>query len=300
MAQQRQELKNKLDARVEAARTWARRVKAELAVLPDTLEKLREGATSFQAVGQRLEATSASLEELTDLYGRTLGASGPALELGRRGAPGAAGQAARATRPAAPDLLTATVDDLQRTMDALAAMNPFWPTTSPATGDEGGQEASAAEGLTARRSVAAGRLRRRAPEGAAPPVRAPRRGGRSRCRATAAGRAAPRTAPCVRATRASGPGQHGDAGTGEHERHDRLALVGLDRDPRRARRSRRTPASSRSRVDVPTGWLTSGSAASAASGRRRGGFAPGREGGHELLAARAGGSRCARRPPAPP
>ena len=147
MAQQRQELKDKLDARVEAARTWAQRVKAELAVLPDTLEKLREGATSFQAVGQRLEATSASLEELTDLYGKTLGA---AVRRSSSAAEALQQQLARlpSDAPAAPDLLTATVDDLQRTMDALAAMNPFWPTTSPREGDEGGQEASAAEGLT--------------------------------------------------------------------------------------------------------------------------------------------------------
>ena len=131
MAQQRQELKDKLDARVEAARTWAQRVKAELAVLPDTLEKLREGATSFQAVGQRLEATSASLEELTDLYGKTLGA---AVRRSSSAAEALQQQLAKlpSDAPAAPDLLSATVDDLQRTMDALAAMNPFWPTTPPA------------------------------------------------------------------------------------------------------------------------------------------------------------------------
>ena len=127
MAQQRHELKDKLDLRIEAARTWARRVKAELAVLPDTLEKLREGATSFQAVGQRLEVTSASLEELTDLYGRTLGA---AVRRSSSAAEALQQQLAKlpTDAPAAPDLLTATVDDLQRTMDALAAMNPFWPT----------------------------------------------------------------------------------------------------------------------------------------------------------------------------
>jgi len=131
MAQERHELKDKFDAKVEAARTWARRVGAELAVLPDTLEKLREGATSFQAVGQRLEATSASLEELTDLYGKTLGAAV------RRSSSAAEALQVQLSRlpteaPATPDLLTATVDELQRTMDALAAMNPFWPTAPAA------------------------------------------------------------------------------------------------------------------------------------------------------------------------
>ena len=127
MAQQRRDLTD----RVEAARTWARRVAAELAVLPDTLEKLREGATSFQAVGQRLQATSASLEELTDLYGRTIGAS-----VRRSTAAAEALQEQLAKLPtdtvAAPDLLTATANELQRTMEALTAMNPFWPTSSPA------------------------------------------------------------------------------------------------------------------------------------------------------------------------
>ena len=71
----------------------------EIAVLADTLEKLREGATNFETVGKRLEATSTALEELSGLYGRTLGEavrrSSSAAEAVRTGWPKLPERAAR-------------------------------------------------------------------------------------------------------------------------------------------------------------------------------------------------------------
>lgn len=112
--------------RVEAARTWARRMVTELAALPDTLEKLRDGATNFQTVGKRLEASSSSLEELTQLYGKTMG---EAVRRSTFAAEALQSQLARLpTDPASPDLLSAAAAELQRTLDTMASLNPFWPT----------------------------------------------------------------------------------------------------------------------------------------------------------------------------
>lgn len=114
-----------ITGRLEAARTWARRMVTELAALPDTLEKLRDGATNFQTVGRRLEASSSSLEELTQLYGRTMG---EAVRRSTSAAEALQSQLGKLpTDPASPDLLSAAAAELQRTLDTMAALNPFWP-----------------------------------------------------------------------------------------------------------------------------------------------------------------------------
>ena len=62
-----------LRSRFDQLMVWGREVSSELSRLPTTLAQLREGAANFQLVGQRLAASSAALEELTALYGKTLG-----------------------------------------------------------------------------------------------------------------------------------------------------------------------------------------------------------------------------------
>ena len=296
MAQQRQELKGKLDARVEAARTWARRVKAELAVLPDTLEKLREGATSFQAVGQRLEATSASLEELTDLYGKTLGA---AVRRSSSAAEALQQQLAKlpSDAPAAPDLLTRDGRRPPADDGRPGGHEPVLADDPARQGDEGGQEASAAQGLTP-----GGQCCGADPEASSKNACAAGDSTASRWTIPmsrhSGGSSGATTAPCVARHRGQRPGQHGDAGTGQHEGHDRLALVGLDRDPRR-----RADLGERHVEQVP-GRRAHGLAHERLGGERapaRGaGAASHRAGGRPPApGARAGGSRCARRPRAP-
>jgi hypothetical protein len=109
---------------VAAVRTWGRRMAREVAVLPDTLEKLRDGATNFQTVGKRLDASSSALEELTSLYGRTLG---DAVRRSNSAAEVLQDRLAKLPQNTPPDLLAAAASDLQRTLDALASLNPFWP-----------------------------------------------------------------------------------------------------------------------------------------------------------------------------
>ena len=100
-----------------------------------------------------------------------------------------------------------------------------------------------------------------------------------------AGRSGATTAPCSRATSAIGARHDRGARAGEHERDDRLALVGLDGDRGLARRLPSNAASSVLRVEVPAGSVTSGWRASASTSSRRGASVPGREDRDQLLAA---------------
>ena len=115
-----------LRSRFDQLLVWGREVGSELSRLPTTLAQLREGAANFQLVGQRLAESSSALEELTALYGKTLGqgvkrsadaAKALQVQIDRMGE----------TTPT-PDSLSAAAAELQRTFESLAAMNPFWPT----------------------------------------------------------------------------------------------------------------------------------------------------------------------------
>jgi hypothetical protein len=115
-----------LRSRFDQLMVWGREVGSELSRLPTTLAQLREGAANFQLVGQRLAASSGALEELTALYGKTLGqgvkrstdaAKALQVQIDRMGE----------TTPT-PDALSAAAAELQRNFETLASMNPFWPT----------------------------------------------------------------------------------------------------------------------------------------------------------------------------
>ncbi len=114
-----------LRARLSDVAEWSERLRAELAELPDTLAKLREGAANFQTVGQRLAESSSSLEELTQLYRTTIGeavrrTTASAEELQHR-----VGRMPPGVNP--PEVMARAASDLQRLVNDLAAMNPFWP-----------------------------------------------------------------------------------------------------------------------------------------------------------------------------
>jgi hypothetical protein len=113
-----------LRSRFDEVMEWGRQVSSELSRLPTTLAQLREGAANFQLVGQRLAESSAALEELTALYGKTLGQS---VKRSADAAKALQGQIDRMgeTTPT-PDALSAAAAELQRTFESLAAMNPFW------------------------------------------------------------------------------------------------------------------------------------------------------------------------------
>jgi len=110
--------------RAERFTDWSRRLRDELALLPDTLQRLREGAVNFQTVGQRLERSSEALEEVTRLYESTLKdstrRSAEAMESLRQ-------QVERAAKSASPERLVQAAGDIQKTIAAFADLNPFWP-----------------------------------------------------------------------------------------------------------------------------------------------------------------------------
>ena len=113
-----------LRSRFDELMLWGRQVSSELSRLPTTLAQMREGAANFQLVGKRLAESSAALEELTALYGKTLGQSV------KRSADAAKALQVQIDRMGettpTPDALSAAAAELQRTFESLAAMNPFW------------------------------------------------------------------------------------------------------------------------------------------------------------------------------
>jgi hypothetical protein len=108
---------------VAELRQWSERLVRELAQLPDTLERLRLGAADFQVVGQRLRATSTALEELTNLYTRTVSDSV------RRSTDAA--EQMRSQLERMPQLgitgetVAAAVSELQKTVRAMSSLRPW-------------------------------------------------------------------------------------------------------------------------------------------------------------------------------
>lgn len=117
--------------RVDALRAWTRDVVAELAGLPETLAKLRRGATDFERVGRRLAAASESLEEVTQLYQSTI------AESTRRSAGAADALRKRVEELSAdsPERMREGMSELQRTFESMAGLNPFWPRARRTTDD---------------------------------------------------------------------------------------------------------------------------------------------------------------------
>jgi uncharacterized protein YukE len=104
---------------------WRRRLAQELSELPDTMQQLRHGAANFELVGERLAKSSASLEEIADLYQSTIAEPGhrsaQALDALRTQVD------ALANAAGSPEQIAATMTDVQRAFDTIADLNPFWP-----------------------------------------------------------------------------------------------------------------------------------------------------------------------------
>jgi DNA repair ATPase RecN len=112
-------------ARFVEMRQWWRELSTELVQLPTSLQKVRDGATNFQLVGQRLAESSTALEELTRLYSRTVGQS---VQRSTALADSLRSQVDKLSdTPVAPDKIAAAVAELRSTVEALASYNPFWP-----------------------------------------------------------------------------------------------------------------------------------------------------------------------------
>ncbi len=114
-------------ARARAGRAWARRLTEELALFPETLRLLREGAANFELVGKRLEVASTSLEEVTELYQTTM-ASSARRSVEMAGA--LRSQLDALTAAGSPERVSSTLADVQRTFESLAELNPLWPKSS--------------------------------------------------------------------------------------------------------------------------------------------------------------------------
>lgn len=115
------------DARARIVRfgEWRRRLVRELSALPDTMQQLRHGAANFELVGERLAKSSASLEEIADLYQSTIAQpayrSAEALDSLRQQVDALADSAG------SPESIAATMIDVQRAFERIAEVNPFWP-----------------------------------------------------------------------------------------------------------------------------------------------------------------------------
>lgn len=115
--------RDRASSRAVAFRAWTRGVTDELAQLPETLRSLREGVTNFQQVSNRLANASRALEDATALYESTFADSA------RRS--NAMIDALRAqidslAASASPDRVPSMIDEIQRSMESLARMNPMW------------------------------------------------------------------------------------------------------------------------------------------------------------------------------
>jgi hypothetical protein len=88
---------------------WGQQVTAELAVLPQTLSQLREGADNFQRVTKRLLDATETLERINQLQGQAIRSVRDQMAT----APGA-------TR------MAGALDDLNEALGSLGRLNPFW------------------------------------------------------------------------------------------------------------------------------------------------------------------------------
>jgi methyl-accepting chemotaxis protein len=115
-------------ARVRRFAEWRRRLVDEMAQLPDTMRRLREGVAQFELVGERLANSTAALEGISDLYESTLAESGRrsahAVEVLRSQVE------ALARQTVSPDRMASSMNEMQRALETIADLNPFWPKPS--------------------------------------------------------------------------------------------------------------------------------------------------------------------------
>ena len=123
-----QQLQQQVHERIGEASLWTRRMATEVQLLPDTMYRLRDGARNFQIAGEHLAASAKSLEQVSQLYENTAGATirQSSSLLGRL-----QDQAARLPDPsAAPDVAVQINDQVREIIEALTALNPMWPSSS--------------------------------------------------------------------------------------------------------------------------------------------------------------------------
>jgi hypothetical protein len=87
---------------------WGQQVTAELAVLPQTLSQLREGADNFQRVTKRLLDATETLERINQLQGQAIKSVREQM----------------ATAPGATRMVGA-LDELNEALGSLGRLNPF-------------------------------------------------------------------------------------------------------------------------------------------------------------------------------
>ena len=99
---------------------WGQQVTAELAVLPQTLSQLREGADNFQRVTKRLLDATDTLERINQLQGQAIKSV----------------QDRMATAPGA-NRMVGALDELNEALGSLGRLNPFWPRQTPGEAEPG-------------------------------------------------------------------------------------------------------------------------------------------------------------------
>lgn len=115
--------------RLAAFAGWRSDLQSELARLPATLRQLREGVADFQVVARRLAASTEGIERVGELYGAGLAETTRRLEeasstLRRQLGDLPAGDGAA-------KVIEGAAEDFNRTLTALAELNPLWPKRRP-------------------------------------------------------------------------------------------------------------------------------------------------------------------------
>lgn len=122
-----------LAGRLEGLDRWRRELGGELAALPDTLRRFREGVANFHVVSQRLAGTTEALERVQQHVEAT-GLVDAARRLDE--ATSAVERQVAAVRAGAPgfERAEAAVAELNKTLTGMAERLPWWGGKPPWSG----------------------------------------------------------------------------------------------------------------------------------------------------------------------
>jgi hypothetical protein len=106
------------------AEAWRRQLATELALLPETLNQLRDGVENFRRVTQRLVDATAGIEQLNEMQSGALSEVRQRVEEANR--------VIRDQITAVPggERMAGALEDLSETLATMARLNPFWPRPS--------------------------------------------------------------------------------------------------------------------------------------------------------------------------
>ncbi len=103
---------------------WWWSVVNELQHLPEVLQQMRQGAESFEQVARQLANSTATFEQIVEVYGKTL------LDAAERNAAMTEAVQRRLeglSTIGAGEQIGETVSEMQKVLSSLAGLNPLWP-----------------------------------------------------------------------------------------------------------------------------------------------------------------------------